>query len=175
MRLVVLDTETTGMDRASANVANGQRCIEIAAVEILDGVVTGEAFHSYLRSDVPVSSGALKVHGITDEFLQSKPLFQDVVSQFLDFLSDDTILIHNAPFDIAFLDQEFSRVASGLRPRRVFRFVDTLEMARSLHPGMRNDLDSLATRYGVPQRGEYHGAMADATMLGRVYLRMLNN
>ncbi len=178
MRVVVLDTETTGLNRRrnGDDVCVGHRIIEIGAVEIIDGVITGRKFHKYLRPGCLVTDGAISIHGITNEFLNDKPLFNDVVGDFLSFLGNSELVIHNAPFDIAFLDQEFRLLEDSRRPDG-FRFsvIDTLIIARKMFPGVRNDLNSLCQRLGVRDGRLLHGALVDATLLAKVYLKLIGS
>ena len=168
-RQVVLDTETTGL-----NVSEGHRVIEVGAVEVVERRLTGGHFHVYLNPGRSIEEGALQVHGITEEFLADKPLFEDVAKDFIAFVDGAELIIHNAPFDVAFLDQELARVPG---PRRTVadmcQVLDSLEMARELHPGQRNSLDALCSRYQVDNSGrQLHGALLDAEILADVYLAM---
>ncbi len=168
MRQIVLDTETTGL---SAD--DGHRIIEIGCVEIVDRRLTGRSLHLYLNPERDVDEGALAVHGLTRERLQDEPCFADVAERFLAFVRDAEVLIHNAPFDLAFLDAELGRLRHP--PFRSFgtNIVDTLAMARELHPGRRNSLDALCERYGVSNaHRKLHGALLDAELLADVYLAM---
>lgn len=171
MRLVALDTETTGMHRGGHGVpvCKGHRIIEVGCVELIDGVLSGRNFHRYVNPGVVIQPGAVKVHGITEDFLKDKPPFQEIVADLLDFIGASTIVIHNADFDIAFLDQEFRLLDDQDRLNgRVFHVIDTLEMARSIFPRMSNSLDGLADRLGIGRRGGHHGALTDAIMLAKV-------
>lgn len=169
MRQVVLDTETTGLDPAA-----GHRVIEIGAVELIDRRLSGKNFHSYLNPQRDIEDGALEVHGITREFLHDKPLFADVAEDFLQFIQGAELIIHNAPFDLGFLDMELSRLAAC--PGRIDEcatVLDTLELARELHPGQRNNLDALCKRYAIDDSSRtLHGALLDAEILADVYLAM---
>lgn len=169
MRQVVLDTETTGLDPT-----DGHRVIEIGAVEMIDRQPSGKHFHSYLNPQRDIEDGALEVHGITSEFLQDKPLFVDVADGFLRFIKDAELIIHNAPFDLGFLDAELSLLK--FCPGRIVDFatvLDTLELARDLHPGQRNNLDALCKRYEIDNSSRsLHGALLDAQILAEVYLAM---
>ncbi|HTT37983.1 MAG TPA: DNA polymerase III subunit epsilon [Burkholderiales bacterium] len=168
MRQVVLDTETTGLE-----VNLGHRVIEIAGVELVNRRLSGRRFHRYLNPGREIEAGALQVHGITREFLQDKPRFQDVASELLDFLAGAELIIHNAPFDVAFLDGELT--LAGLRPLAEYctTVTDTLRMARELHPGKRNSLDALCERYRIDNSTRtLHGALLDAELLAEVYLAM---
>ncbi|MDE1989534.1 MAG: DNA polymerase III subunit epsilon [Betaproteobacteria bacterium] len=168
MRYVVLDTETTGLEPTK-----GHRVIEIGLVEIVHRRRTGAHFHQYLNPDRDSDPGALQKHGLTTEFLSDKPRFAEVVDQFLEFVQGAELVIHNAAFDLGFLDHELRQLGreplSGLCPQ----VTDTLTMARELHPGKRNTLDALCERYGVDNsRRTFHGALLDAELLGDVYLAM---
>ncbi len=168
-RQVVLDTETTGLD-ASA----GHRVIEIGGVELIDRRLTGRHFHQYLNPQRDIEEGALEVHGITLEFLADKPLFADVAESFEEFIRDAELVIHNAAFDLGFLDLEFSLIQASEPPlsQRV-TVLDTLELARELHPGQRNSLDALCKRYEIDDSSRtLHGALLDAELLADVYLAM---
>lgn len=170
MRSVVLDTETTGMP-----VSEGHRIIEIGCVELIDRRPTGRHFHVYLQPDREVDEGAIAVHGITNEFLQDKPRFRDVADDFFEFIDGAQLIIHNAAFDIGFIDNEFARLGQSERcgVGRYCSVIDTLAMARERHPGQRNNLDALCKRYGVDNSGrELHGALLDAEILADVYLAM---
>jgi DNA polymerase III subunit epsilon len=175
MRLITLDTETTGMSKRSTGpVCDGHRIIEIACVEIVDNMLTGRFFHSYIKPEVDIQPGALKVHGITQQFLEEKPRFVDIVHRLLDFIGDSTIIIHNASFDIAFLNQEFKSLPDpAILHGRIFRFIDTLQLTRSMFPGVSNSLDSLSIRFGLQRRRLYHGALLDATILAEICLFIL--
>lgn len=169
MRQIVLDTETTGLEPSQ-----GHRIIEIGAVEIVDRKLTGNHYHQYIRPDREVDEGAIEVHGITNEFLADKPDFAQIVEEFLAFVSGAELVIHNAPFDVGFIDAELAR----LRPARglitnVCTIRDTLVMAREKHPGQKNSLDALCKRYMVDNsQRDLHGALLDAEILADVYLLM---
>ena len=154
MRQVVLDTETTGLEPSQ-----GHRVIEIGALELRDRRLTGRQFHEYLNPQRSVDQGALEVHGITDEFLADKPLFADVAARFMEFIDGAELIIHNAPFDLGFLNHELAMLGSR-RVEQVSTCLDTLDMARRMHPGMRNSLDALCKRYEVDNsRRDLHGWM----------------
>ncbi len=169
MRQVVLDTETTGLDPAQ-----GHRIIEIGCVEIVNRRVTDRTFHRYLNPEREVEAGALQVHGITNEFLADKPRFGEVAPELLEFLGGAEVLIHNAAFDLSFLNHELARVDSALGPvERHCTVTDTLVLARERHPGKKNSLDALCKNYGVDNsRRDLHGALLDAQLLAEVYLAM---
>jgi DNA polymerase-3 subunit epsilon len=169
-RIVVLDTETTGMP-----VADGHRVIEIGAVELIGRRLSKRHFHVYLQPDRSIDEGALAVHGITEEFLADKPRFKDIADDFYAFIKDAVLVIHNAPFDIGFLSSEFARIGQHERVdiSGYCNVLDSLQMARERHPGQRNSLDALCKRYGVDNSGrELHGALLDAEILADVYLAM---
>jgi DNA polymerase-3 subunit epsilon len=167
-RQIVLDTETTGL-----NVAEGHRVIEIGAVEILNRRLSGERFHEYFNPGRGIEAGALAVHGISEEFLEDKPPFEEVAEEFLRFIDGAELVIHNAPFDLGFLDGELARLEQPKRVQELCPVLDTLAMARELHPGQRNSLDALCSRYGVDNSGrQLHGALLDAEILAEVYLAM---
>jgi DNA polymerase-3 subunit epsilon len=167
MREIVLDTETTGTEAR-----RGDRIVEIGCVELINHCPTGRSYHTYLNPERPVAEGAVAVHGLTDAFLADKPLFKDVAEAFTAFIGDARLVIHNAPFDVGFLDMEFGRL--GLPPIEPRRVVDTLVMARRKHPGASNSLDALAGRYGVDlSRRVKHGALLDAEILAEVYIELI--
>lgn len=172
-RQVVLDTETTGLEPL-----DGHRIIEIGCVEIVDRRRSGRTFHHYLCPGRAVDPGAVAVHGLTDEFLADKPRFADIAEAFLSFVAEAELVIHNAPFDLGFLDAELERLAGegGSGPRRLSggcAVTDSLVLARRLHPGQRNSLDALCKRYGVDNtQRDRHGALLDAELLADVYLAM---
>jgi DNA polymerase-3 subunit epsilon len=168
-RQVVLDTETTGLD-----VGQGHRIIEIGAVELLGRRPTGRHFHRYLNPGRAIDEGAQAVHGISSAFLEDKPTFAEVASEFIDFVQGAELLIHNAPFDVAFIDAELERLGGGVRRlAEVAQVTDTLALARELYPGQPNSLDRLCRRLGVDNsQRELHGALLDAQLLADVYLAM---
>ncbi|MDE0459335.1 MAG: DNA polymerase III subunit epsilon [Chromatiales bacterium] len=169
MRQVFLDTETTGLEPEL-----GHRVIEIGGVEMMNRRLTGRRLHHYLQPDREIDDGALEVHGITREFLQDKPRFADVHAEILEFISGAEIIIHNAPFDVAFLDCELARLGDpALRIESICRVLDSLALARQLHPGQRNGLDALCRRYRIDNSArQLHGALLDAEILADVYLAM---
>lgn len=166
-REVVLDTETTGVDAR-----NGDRIVEIGCVELVNHCPTGRSFHTYLNPERAMSDGAFAVHGLSETFLSDKPVFAAVADQLIEFLADSRLVIHNAPFDVGFLDMEFARIG---KPRLASeRIVDTLVMARRKHPGASNSLDALCSRYGIDtSRRIKHGALLDAEILSDVYIELL--
>lgn len=167
-RQVVLDTETTGLDPE-----RGHRVIEIGAVEVVSRQLTGRVFHVYLNPEREIDAGALEVHGITNEFLADKPRFADVADEFLDFIANAELVIHNAPFDVGFLNAELARLDRGRLVDHCASVLDTLRLAKEMHPGQKNNLDALCRRYAVDNSGRsYHGALLDAQLLAEVYLLM---
>ncbi len=169
MRQIVLDTETTGLEPS-----DGHRIIEIGCVELVNRRITGNTYHQYLQPDRDIDAGAREVHGITDQFLADKPRFADIADEFLAFIRDAELIIHNAPFDVGFINHEISLLRrSGETLSGLCTVVDTLEMARRLHPGQRNNLDALCKRYQIDNsQRELHGALLDAEILADVYLTM---
>jgi len=186
MRQIILDTETTGLDPA-----RGHRIIEIGCVELVNRRLTGKHYHQYLQPDREVEAGAFEVHGIRDKFLEDKPRFSDVVNEFMAFIKGAELIIHNAPFDVSFINAELSAlgVAPGILPPATLAHpcasqaygkvidycsvVDTLAMARQLHPGQKNNLDALCKRYSIDNsQRDLHGALLDAEILADVYLAM---
>ncbi|MFT4100006.1 MAG: DNA polymerase III subunit epsilon [Burkholderiaceae bacterium] len=168
MRQIILDTETTGL-----SVDDGHRIIEIGCLEVVDRRSTSRHLHLYVNPERKVDEGALAVHGISDDQLVDKPKFAEIARQFIDFVRGAEILIHNAAFDVGFLDAELGRAGLGRFADHVAGIVDTLAMARELHPGKRNSLDSLCDRYGISNaHRKLHGALLDAELLAEVYLAM---
>ena len=169
MRQVVLDTETTGLETSQ-----GHRIIEIGCVELINRKLTGKHFHQYVKPEREIDQGAIEVHGITNEFLADKPLFSSIAEDFIAYVDGAELVIHNAAFDIGFLNYELAKIA-GLKTRMesICTVVDTLKMARKKHPGQRNNLDALCQRYGVDNSSrDLHGALLDAEILADVYLTM---
>ncbi len=169
MRQVVLDTETTGLDPQQ-----GHRIIEIGCVEIQNRRLTGRHFHRYLNPDRDIDAGAIEVHGLTSDFLADKPRFAQIETELLDFITGAELVIHNAPFDMGFLNAEMRQTSSALKSLdSVCTVLDTLLLAREKHPGQRNNLDALCKRYGVDNtQRTLHGALLDAEILADVYLLM---
>jgi DNA polymerase-3 subunit epsilon len=170
MRQVILDTETTGLEPQL-----GHRIIEIGAIELVNRRRTGRRLHWYLCPDREIDFGALQVHGITAEFLRGQPRFRDVAAELRDFISGAELIIHNAPFDLAFLDREFGELGNGssLKVGEVCTVLDTLALARRMHPGQRNGIDALCKRYSVDNsQRDLHGALLDAELLLDIYLAM---
>ncbi|MBW4052573.1 MAG: DNA polymerase III subunit epsilon [Proteobacteria bacterium] len=168
MRQIVLDTETTGLEAAL-----GHRIIEIGCVELLNRKVTGRTFQRYLNPERDIDIGAEAVHGLQRQDLVRQPLFAQVVDELLDFIGGSELVIHNAEFDVGFLDAELRRAGRAMVMSEICRVLDTLVLAREMHPGQRNNLDALAKRYNVDNsRREVHGALLDARILADVYLAM---
>ena len=165
MRQIFLDTETTGLYPNQ-----GHRIIEIAAVELFNRRPTQQHFHVYLNPEREIDPGAQEVHGITLEFLSDKPLFADIADAFLDFIGTDELIIHNAPFDVGFINAEFGRIG---RPDLHKNVTDTLKIAKEMRPGQRNNLDALCRHYGIDNtKRTLHGALLDAELLADVYMAM---
>ncbi len=169
MRQIVLDTETTGLE-----VTAGHRVIEIGCVELLNRRSTGRHFHRYLNPERDIDAGAQAVHGISRARLEQEPRFAEIAAELLEFVSGAELIIHNAPFDLGFLDAELARLTGDVRRlASVCTVLDTLVLAREMHPGQRNSLDALCKRYQVDNsRRELHGALLDARILADVYLAM---
>jgi len=169
MRQIVLDTETTGLEPEQ-----GHRIIEIGCVELVNRRATGHNFHRYLNPERTIDPGAVEVHGLTADFLADKPRFGDIVDEFLEFVGDAELVIHNAEFDLGFLDHELRLQGHAMTQMRSrCRVLDTLALARQLHPGQRNSLDALCRRYEVDNsQRDLHGALLDAQILAEVYLAM---
>jgi len=167
MRQVVLDTETTGLE-----IEEGHRIIEIGCVEIIDRKLTRRHYHQYINPGRDIDEGALEVHGITSQFLSDKPVFSDVWEAFLEFVNGSELVIHNAAFDVAFINSEMRSLDPGLGEITDYcSVVDSLELARNKHPGQKNTLDALCKRYNVDNsQRELHGALLDAEILADVYL-----
>ncbi len=167
-RLVVLDTETTGL-----NARMGDRVVEIGCIEIVDRRVTDNRFHVYLNPERASEEAAERIHGLTAEFLADKPKFAEIAKDFLDYVRGAEIVIHNAAFDVEFLDQELGLAGLGKLAGHCAGITDTLARARELHPGKRNNLDALCERYGIDNSHRtFHGALLDASLLAEVYLAM---
>lgn len=168
-RQIILDTETTGL-----NVEEGHRMIEIGCIEMINRRLTGKTFHYYLNPGREVEAGAIAVHGITNDFLHDKPIFSSVAKELVEFISGSELIIHNAPFDLSFLNYEISLLGRGYKLVTDYcRILDTLVLARQMHVGQRNSLDALCKRYGVDNtKREWHGALLDAHLLAEVYLAM---
>ena len=169
MRQIVLDTETTGLDPAQ-----GHRIIEIGALEIIGRKLTGRNFHVYINPQRVVEQEAIEVHGITNEFLQDKPVFAQIAEEFLDFIQGAELVIHNAAFDVGFIDHEFRLLRNGTGKTTDYcSILDTLMLAREMRPGQKNNLDALCRAYGIDNSNRtFHGALLDAELLADVYLMM---
>jgi len=168
MRQIVLDTETTGI-----GFENGHRIIEIGCIELIDRMMSGRHFHCYLNPLRKVDEGAFRIHGLSDHFLKDKPIFNDVAEDFITFVDNSELIIHNAPFDLAFLNGEFSLIGKKNYLEHRCVIIDTLVLARKKHPGQRNNLDALCKRYAIDNsKRTLHGALLDAEMLASVYLAM---
>jgi DNA polymerase-3 subunit epsilon len=168
IRQIILDTETTGI-----GTEQGHRVIEIGCVELVDRKLTGKHYHTYLNPLRAVDEGAFRVHGISSEFLKDKPLFGDIVSEFLQFIGGAELIIHNAPFDVGFLNSELKHVKWRKKLEEYCDIFDTLVFAREKHPGQRNSLDALCKRYDIDNSNrQLHGALLDAEILAFVYLAM---
>ena len=170
MRQIVLDTETTGLEASQ-----GHRIIEIGCVELVNRRLTGNHYHQYVNPKREIDQGAIEVHGITNEFLEDKPLFAAIAEDFIEFIRGAELVIHNAPFDLGFLNAELQRLAAHKQVpiADICTVVDTLVMARAKHPGQRNNLDALCNRYDVDNsQRDLHGALLDAEILADVYLAM---
>ncbi|CDG00028.1 DNA polymerase III subunit epsilon [Avibacterium paragallinarum] len=171
-RQIVLDTETTGMNQFGAHY-EGHCIIEIGAVELINRKYTGRKLHLYIKPDRPVDPEAIKVHGITDEMLADKPSFAEIAQEFIDFIKGAELLIHNAPFDVGFMDYEFQKHHCNVKTSDICEVTDTLQMARQQYPGKRNSLDALCDRLHIDNsKRTLHGALLDAEILGDVYLAM---
>ncbi|HDY7908056.1 TPA: DNA polymerase III subunit epsilon [Vibrio vulnificus] len=173
-RIVVLDTETTGMNREGGPHYMGHRIIEIGAVEIINRKLTGRHFHVYLKPDREIQPDAIDVHGITDQFLVDKPEYRQVHQEFLEFIKGAELVAHNAPFDVGFMDYEFGKLDAAIGKTNDYcKVTDTLAMAKKIFPGKRNNLDVLCERYGIDNSHRtLHGALLDAEILADVYLLM---
>jgi len=166
MRQIVLDTETTGIDPSE-----GHRIIEIGCVELMERQLTGRNYHVYINPEREVEAEAITVHGITNEFLQDKPKFAEIADEFFEFIKGAELVIHNAAFDIGFMDAEFARIKPVRKTADYCGVVDSLAIARAKHPGQKNNLNALCKRYGVDNSDrELHGALLDAEILADVYL-----
>ncbi|QDX80389.1 DNA polymerase III subunit epsilon [Denitratisoma sp. DHT3] len=168
MRQVILDTETTGLEYRL-----GDRVIEVGCVELADRKLTGRRFHKYINPEREIDAGAQAVHGLTNEFLADKPVFAEIVDEFVEFIHGAELIIHNAAFDVGFLNHELGLLQRGSLDGVCGGVIDTLRMARELRPGKRNSLDALCNEYGIDNSGrQLHGALLDAELLAEVYLSM---
>lgn len=168
MRQVILDTETTGL-----NAATGDRIIEIGCVELINRRLSNRTFHRYINPEREIDAGAYAVHGLSREFLSDKPLFAHIADELMEFLADAEIIIHNAPFDLGFLESEFNRLKRASFKAQLSNVIDTLVDARQMFPGKRNSLDALCDRFAISnEHRTLHGALLDAQLLSEVYLAM---
>jgi len=169
MRQVILDTETTGL-----RTEDGHRIIEIGCLEMIDRKLTGKHYHQFINPKREIESGAVAIHGITNAFLSDKPIFDDIAGELMDFISGSELIIHNAPFDLAFLNYELSLLRKDWSTVTDYcGVIDTLQLARKMHAGQRNNLDALCKRYAVDNsKRDVHGALVDAHLLAQVYLAM---
>lgn len=169
MRQIVLDTETTGLEPRL-----GHRIIEIGCVEVIDRKVTGKRYHQYINPEREIDEGAEEVHGISTAFLADKPLFADIVDDFLNFIRGAELVIHNAPFDVGFIDHELDQLnQQNNHVEKISTVLDTLVLARKMHPGQKNNLDALCKRYDIDNsQRDLHGALLDAEILAETYLAM---
>lgn len=168
MRKVILDTETTGLDFRT-----GDRVVEIGCVELLGRQPTGQRFHAYINPGREVPQGAIEIHGLTNEFLADKPKFAEIVGDFIEFIRDADLVIHNAAFDVGFLDNELGLLKMEGIDQLCGDVIDTLRMAREMRPGKKNNLNALCSEFGVDNSGrQHHGALLDAELLAEVYLAM---
>ena len=168
MRQIILDTETTGI-----SVDSGHRVIEKGMVEIIDRRLTGNDFQAYLNPERKIDPATIPIHGLTDEFISDKPFFKDIASDFLSYIQNSEVIMHNAPFDSSFINNEFALTGIEKRLEDICEITDSLTLARKKHPGQRNSLDALCSRYEVNTSSrELHGALIDAKLLANVYLLM---
>ncbi|MCL1144689.1 DNA polymerase III subunit epsilon [Shewanella sp. 10N.261.52.F9] len=173
-RQIILDTETTGMNQSSGPIYLGHRIIEIGCVEVINRRLTGRHYHEYINPQQPIDEEAIAVHGITNEFVADKPKFHQVAQSFIEFIDGAEIVAHNANFDVSFMDHEFSMLQPlGPKTADICQVLDSLEIAKFLHPGQKNNLDALCKRYGIDNSArDLHGALLDAEILADVYLLM---
>ena len=168
MREIVLDTETTGFDAQ-----NGDRIVEIGCIELVNHIATGRHFHVYINPERPMPEEAFRVHGLSDDFLKDKPLFASIAAEFVDFVGEDPLVIHNAAFDIGFLNAELARI-EGMPHIAMERAIDTVRMARQKFPGAQASLDALCKRFNIDNSARTkHGALLDAELLAEVYLELI--
>ncbi len=173
-RQIILDTETTGMNQSSGPIYLGHRIIEIGCVEVINRRLTGRHYHEYINPQQPIDEEAIAVHGITNEFVADKPKFHQVAQSFIEFIDGAEIVAHNANFDVSFMDHEFSMLQPlGPKTADICQILDSLAIAKHLHPGQKNNLDALCKRYGIDNSArDLHGALLDAEILADVYLLM---
>ena len=168
MRKIFVDTETTGI-----SVTNGHRIIELGAIEVDSNITKKNSFHCYLNPERLIDPHAIKVHGVTDEFVANKPKFKDIMSDFIDFVHGAELIMHNASFDQSFIDNELSLAGFDYKLEEICKITDTLKIARELHPGENNSLDGLCSRYSVNELDRsFHGALLDAEILSQVYSKI---
>ncbi|ABZ76440.1 DNA polymerase III, epsilon subunit [Shewanella halifaxensis HAW-EB4] len=173
-RQIILDTETTGMNQSSGPIYLGHRIIEIGCVEVINRRLTGRHYHEYINPQQPIDEEAIAVHGITNEFVADKPKFHEIAQSFIEFIDGAEIVAHNANFDVSFMDHEFSMLQPrGPKTADICQILDSLAIAKHLHPGQKNNLDALCKRYGIDNSArDLHGALLDAEILADVYLLM---
>ncbi|WP_415891169.1 DNA polymerase III subunit epsilon [Neptuniibacter sp. SY11_33] len=173
-RLVILDTETTGMNQESGPHFQGHRIIEIGCVEVINRKLTGNTFHVYINPEMPIDPEAIAVHGITDEQVKDCPKFAEIAQEFAEFLDGSEMIAHNAPFDVGFMDHEFGKLGAGWKTTdELCKVTDSLKIAKDKFPGQKNNLDALCRRLGIDNsHRELHGALLDAEILADVYLLM---
>ncbi len=168
MRQVFLDTETTGLEHKQ-----GHRVIEVAGVEVINRRVTNRHYHRYINPEREVDAGAQEVHGLSSDFLQDKPLFAEIANDLVEFIADAELIMHNAPFDVGFLNSEFARLSLPHVEEVVGSVTDTLKMAKEMRPGQRNNLDALCKHFGIDNaQRTLHGALLDSELLAEVYIAM---
>ena len=183
MRQIILDTETTGFYKSPPSpspvkdkgmpLEEAHRIIEIGAIEIEHRKITDNKFQVYLNPKRRITPDSIDIHGITDEYVADKPEFQEIMQEFIDFVNDAELIMHNAPFDVAFINRELSLAGYNKELHEICEIIDTLPMARKIHPGKRNSLDALCSRYGVDNtKRDLHGALTDAKLLAQVFLLM---
>lgn len=173
IRQIFLDTETTGINKSGIHY-EGHNIIEIGAVEAINRRLTGKYFHTYIKPNRLVDFEAFKVHGISNDFLKNKPFFHEIADDFLNFIKNSELIIHNAPFDVGFIDYEFSKLDREiLSVSNIFKITDSLKMARKIFPGKKNNLNALCERYNINNsKRALHGALLDAQLLSKVYMAM---
>lgn len=173
-RQIILDTETTGMNQGAGAIYLGHRIIEIGCVEVIDRKLTGRHYHEYINPQQLIDEEAIEVHGISNEYVANKPKFAEISASFLAFIDGAEVVAHNASFDVSFMDHEFSLLQpKGPKTADICQILDTLSIAKFLHPGQKNNLDALCKRYGIDNsRRTLHGALLDAEILADVYLLM---
>ncbi|GLP96196.1 DNA polymerase III subunit epsilon [Paraferrimonas sedimenticola] len=173
-RQIILDTETTGMNQASGPHYLGHKIIEIGAVEVINRRLTGRTYHQYINPQMAIDPEAIEVHGITDERVSAEPIFAQIADEFIEFIDGAELVAHNAPFDVGFMDHEFAQLNRGdILTANMCQITDSLDLAKKLFPGQKNNLDALCKRYGIDNSHRtLHGALLDAEILADVYLLM---